>query len=144
MINGLNEQIRAVVEARASLFEAAGQKVASYNKWVELNQTLIDNEDDAKNTRQEAEDMLRDLTLKAYNETGNKAPALGVGIREVTKLEYDTKEAFDWAIEHTMAIKLDTSAFTKIVKVSPPDFVKVSLEPQATIATKLEVISNGG
>lgn len=83
------------------------------------------------------ENELRDRTLKAYAETGDKAPAEGVGIREVTKLEYDTKVAFDWAVEHTMAIKLDVSAFEKIAKVSPPNFVTVFQEPQATIATNL-------
>jgi len=37
-----------------------------------------------------------------------------------------------------MALKLDTKAFEKIAKADPPDFVKLTTEPQATIATNLE------
>jgi len=114
-------------------------RVASYNEWMEENQTLFDNESKSKTICQDAEATLRELTLIAYAETGNKAPAPGLGIREVTKLEYDTKVAFTWAVEHTMALRLDTSAFEKIVKASPLDFVTVSQVPQATIATQLEV-----
>ena len=87
-----------------------------------------------------AEIKLRELTLKAYAETGNKSPAAGVGIREITILNYDSKIAFDWAKAHKMALKLDTEAFKKIAKADPPDFVKITTEPQATIATDLSKV----
>ena len=41
----------------------------------------------------DAEELLREATIKAYHETGSKQPADGVGIRELTKLEYDPKDA---------------------------------------------------
>ena len=135
----LRDQIKVVIEARERARNANLLKVAEYNKWVEANQHLYDYETATKLECNEAEGRLRELTLQAYAETGNKAPMLGVGIREVTKLEYDTKEAFAWAVEHKMAIKLDTSAFEKIAKLSPPEFVTVFQEPQATIATQLQL-----
>ncbi|KKK65136.1 hypothetical protein LCGC14_2977190 [marine sediment metagenome] len=138
MIEQLKAQIKVVVAAREMTQRATAERIASYEKWVEVNQPLLDNESTAKIICQEVESALRELTLQAYAETGNKSPAHGVGIREVTKLEYDVKVALDWAVEHTMALKLDSSAFEKIAKVSPPDFVHVSQVPQATIASQLE------
>lgn len=142
MAEQLKEQIRVVAKARQSAQRAMEAKNASYTEWENNNRMLLEAVANTRQLTSDAESMLRELTLQVYTETGNKAPAPGVGIREVTKLEYDTKVAFDWAVEHTMALKLDTSAFEKIAKASPPNFVRVFLEPQATIATQLEV-NNG-
>lgn len=135
----LKAQIKIVAEARDRAREANCERVASYNKWVEANQPLLDNESRAKTVCLEAESALRELTLDTYVRTGNKAPAPGVGIREVTKLDYDMKVAFDWALHHEIALKLDIPAFEKIAKVSPPSFVTIYQEPQATIATQLDI-----
>ena len=134
----LQEQIKVVVEARQKASEVNHALRSAQAVWEVTNHSLFEEDTQARIQCGESEQLLRELTLQAYAETGNKAPAKGVGIREITKLEYDTKVAFDWAVEHTMALKLDTSAFAKIAKVSPPDFVNVILEPQATIATQLE------
>ena len=139
MSEQLKEQIQVVAKARKEAQEAMEAKNASYADWENNNRALLEAVANTRQWTNDAEDMLRKLTLQVYAETGNKAPAIGVGIREITKLEYNTKDAFDWAVEHTMALKLDTSAFEKIAKASPPDFVRTFLEPQATIATNLEV-----
>jgi len=83
------------------------------------------------------------MTLLAFYQTGDKAPVKGVGIREMTKLEYDAGVAFNWALEHKMAVKLDVSAFEKIAKASPLAFVKTYQEPIATIATNLSSVITG-
>jgi len=136
----LLEQIKAVAEARQIKAEIDQQVKDSRAKWEAENQGLLDQQRSLAEEVAGCESMLRDLTLKAYQETGNKAPAPGVGIREVTKLEYDAKKAFDWAIQHAMALKLDTATFEKIAKASPPEFVKIHTDPQATIATDLSNI----
>ena len=138
-MNELEEQIKVVAQARRKLEEATEARILAYNKWKDENQQLFDVGHLSLETCEEAEALLRELTLQAYRETGSKSPVLGVGIREVIKLEYDLKVAFDWAKSHKMALKLDTSAFEKIVKVTPVDFVKITTEPMATIATNLEV-----
>jgi len=135
----LEEQIKIVAEARQKATELKSQRDILLEAWNKANQELFDTLTQAGAEVAEVEAKLRELTLQAYAETGNKAPAVGVGIREVTKLSYDLKVAFDWAIEHTVALKLDTSTFEKIVKVDTPDFVKITTEPQATIATNLEL-----
>lgn len=139
MIEQLREQIKIVVEARQRASELKEARSVAYAEWEDQNSAILDNLTLANQQVIDAEIMLRELTLGAYAQTGNKTPAPGVGIREITKLEYDMKVAFDWAVEHTMALKLDTSAFEKIAKASPPNFVRVFLEPQATIATQLEI-----
>jgi len=140
MLEQLKDQILVVVEARDDANLATSIREVSYQKWVKANEGLLNTESLAKLDRDTAEAKLRELTLQAYAETGDKAPMVGVGIREVTKLDYDKTVAFKWATEHVMALKLDTTAFEKIVKASPLDFVFQYLEPQATIATQLEVV----
>ena len=136
----LGEQINVVVEARRKSQEMADKKRSMYDVFIDLNTDFFAEVATAASMVSEAEDKLRELTLKAYAETGNKAPAPGIGIRERTILTYDGKVAFDWAKAHKMALKLDTNAFEKIAKADPPDFVKITTEPQATIATELEKV----
>lgn len=135
----LEKWIKMVAEARRIYGEVCQIKKASYDEWEKRNTPLIEEVKTAEIRVKEFEDTLRNLTLQAYAETGDKAPAEGVGIRERTVLTYDGKVAFDWAKAHKMALKLDTKAFEKIVKADTPDFVKVSTEAIATIATELKV-----
>ena len=138
MIEQLREQIRVVVGARQRSQQMADKKKALYDEFQAEHCEFFGDVVTATTVTSEAEDKLSELTLPAYAETGDKAPALGVGIRERTVLTYENKIAFDWAKAHKIALKLDTAAFEKIAKADPPDFVKITTEPQATIATKLE------
>ena len=135
----LEEQIRVVAEARKKSLEVNEVKRLAMDKYLKLNCALYDSADIATQATLVAEATLRELALKAYAETGNKTPAVGVGIREVTKLAYDNGVALDWAKSHSMALSLDKRAFEKIAKADTPDFVSITTEPQATIATNLEV-----
>ena len=138
-IETLKSQIRVVAKAQQKTAELKSQRDILLKAWNDDNRELFDTLTQAGAEVAEVEAKLRELTLLAYAQTGNKAPTPGVGVREITKLEYDGVVAFDWAVEHKMAIKLDVSAFEKIAKASPLDFVTISLESQATIATQLEV-----
>lgn len=140
-LTALQDQIKQVARARQEAQRLADEKAAKYKAWEDQNQLLLDTVKDAADYRNKQEDFLRELTLEVYAETGEKKPCEGVGIREVTRLEYDPAAAFLWAIGHELALKLDTAAFEKIAKASPLEFVKVTTEAQATIATDLtEVI----
>ena len=136
-MNELEEQIKVVAAARAEAATVKDIVRGARLDWESQNEVLLNAEVDTDTIRQDAEEKLRELTLQAYAETGSKSPVPGVGIREVIKLEYDLKVAFDWAKSHKMALKLDTSAFEKIVKATPVDFVKITTEPQATISGDL-------
>lgn len=138
-IKELKEQINLVVVARRLAQEASANRAEAYQSWFDLYQHLFDNENNAKVACQEAEAQLREMALSTYAITGDKAVAPGIGIRELTKLNYDAGVAFNWAIEHKLALKLDVSAFEKMVKANPLsfDFVSITEEPTATIATEL-------
>lgn len=133
----LTEQINAVVEARGKAQEATNNRTGAYNVWLATNEQLFISEKAAKTACQDAEDNLREMAIAIYSETGNKIVASGVGIRVMTKLGYDAEEAMDWAVEHKLALKLDTSTFEKIAKTSNLSFVSITEEPSATIATEL-------
>ncbi len=138
-MNDLENQVRVVAEARQIRDEVVNAKKEAQEKWATDHQAMLDEVDRISMIASNEEATLRDLTLQAYAETGNKAPAEGVGIRERVVLTYDGKVAFDWAKSHKMALQLDKRAFEKIVKADTPDFVKVSTEAIATIATELKV-----
>jgi hypothetical protein len=137
MIEKLLEQIKAVSQARDIVAKAKSDYEQAFNEWQESNQQLIEFRQRAVEVQNEAEVKLRELTIQAYQETGDKKPAPGVGIREITKLNYDSDQAFKWALEHKIALTLDRKNFEQIAKSSPPDFVEVSMDIQATIATDL-------
>ena len=133
----LNEQIKVVIEARELAREANERKIEAYQKWVDDHSQLIANESDAKNYCQEAETKLRELTLEAYSQTGNKAPVPGVTVKIFQTLDYDPKEALKWALHHEIALSLDKKSFETFAKATPLEFVSITEEPRAQIATQL-------
>lgn len=87
----------------------------------------------------EEEENLREATLEAYQETGNKRPAPGVGIRIIKVCKYDPDEAKRWAIQKGACLKLDEAAYKaamiKCIFFDMPGTVKE--DAQATIAKEL-------
>jgi len=136
----LKALINEVVEARGKAKEANNQRTEAYQKWVETNQSLLDNEKVAKDTCQEAETKLRGMALLSYALTGDKVVAPGVGIRVMTKLSYDAKDAMEWATKHQLALRLDIAAFEKMAKMNNLPFVIITEEPQATLAAELHKV----
>ena len=136
----LQEQISVVQEYRAGLTILQAMEAKREEEFRQAHRVLFSELANAKQLCAEAEQALRDMTLQAFKETGNKAPAPGVGIRLITRLIYDASQAFGWAKQHGLALKLDTTTFEKIAKVNKPDFVAIAEEPQATIATDLNRI----
>ena len=135
----LEEQIKVVAEAREEFKKVAAAKAVSHETWEHDNLELLIETANKNQTVLDAEVKLRELTLKAYAETGDKYPAIGVGIRKVLVIDYDKKLALDWAKSHDMALMLDKKAFEKIVKADTPDFVKITTEAQATISANLTI-----
>ena len=133
----LREQVGVVARARLAVEEGKAAKKQSLAQWEADNEELLTSLNISEALCREAEDALRAMTLEAYQATGDKAPAQGVGVRLVTKLTYDMGQAFEWAIEHKVALKLDIPTFEKLAKASPLPFVAINQEAQATIATAL-------
>lgn len=136
----LEEQIKEVQVTREVLMRLVTIKAGLVMDFETRNRDVFNALSVAKEECTKAEQTLRDLTLQAYQETGNKAPAPGVDVRIITKLIYDAGEALEWAKQHVLALKLDTPVFEKIAKASKLDFVEMREEPQATIATDLSKV----
>lgn len=138
-ITELETQIKVVAEARNEAREKLEAKKLSLAEWEAQNKPLLEEVAIITEVVSEAEAKLRVLTLLAYAATGDKAPAKGVGIRERIVLTYDANIAFEFAKAHKIALNLDVPTFEKIAKADRPNFVKITTEPQATIAQDLKV-----
>jgi len=138
-VTSLEDQIQKVRELRADL-EAKTQE--HHELQVAFNQQhkdLIEALCRARNDCAEEEARLRELTLDAYQETGSKKPADGVGIRIVKQLHYEEAEALVWAIESGVesCLALQKTNFNKAAEGLKLDFVKIEDVLQVTIARKL-------
>ncbi len=135
------EQINAVVEARGKAKEMAEKKKALYDDFISKHTEFFTDVVVAATEASGAEDKLREMAIGEYRKTLDKAVAPGVGIRVMTKLDYDAEAALIWAMHHELALKLDTTKFEKIAKTENLPFVITTEEPTATIATELEKIN---
>ena len=130
---------------KVALYRSLGAKLAAEKKeqlarWEAENAELLEILAQYTSELAEAEPALRAEAIKIYQETGSKTPGPGVGIRLMQVLSYEEAEAFRWAVEHVMALRLDVKAFEKITKASPLPFVTITQEPQATISGDLEAV----
>jgi hypothetical protein len=88
------------------------------------------------------EQDIRSLAVTIFAADGDKRPHPAVGIREMTRVEYDERLARAYC-QHRLpdALRLDATVFEKVIRSldEPPKFVTVYKEPTATIARDLEV-----
>lgn len=86
------------------------------------------------------ESAARARTVQRYQETGDKHPVPGLGIRLVKTVEYDADRALAWAKQSGLALLLDRKAFEKIAIATPVPGATVVELPQATIAADLGAV----
>ena len=134
----LQGQIRQVAAQRHLVCQLTDEYDRERKAWQESHAELCESYDTAKADLMEQEQTLRDTVVPVYQQTGNKAPAPGVGVRIITELAYEPAQALDWAKSHEMALALDKRAFESIAKVQCLEFVRRVMVPQATIATNLD------
>jgi len=142
------EHVRALREDLESRTQDLHERQVAFNK---ENAVLIEEKCKLANACGEAEKTLREMTLAAYQATGSKKPATGVGIRITKRLQYDENSIKQWAINegHIMFLTLDRPGFEGWAKAMMkssklPESLHESgaaiLEtksPQATIAKEL-------
>ena len=135
----LEDQIQKVRELRAGLGAMTQEHHELICEFNQQHKNLIEALCKARNDCAEEEARLREFTLETYHETGNKKPALGVGIRIVKQLHYDEAEALAWAIESgaESCLSLQKTNFKKVAEGLKLDFVKIEEVHQATIAREL-------
>lgn len=129
MREGLEKQIQALEDKKA-LLEAQYQ-----NSNSEFLATLSE----ADQWAETIEGQLRASMVAYYNENpDSKQLGEGLSIRLSKKYEYDERQAVDYAIDHKMdgILKIDATAFKKLMSVQKADFVTVTEEPSAVISFK--------
>jgi hypothetical protein len=139
VIDPLLVQLRRVAEARAGAVLLADALKVKQAEFYAANTQLSDLVAASRATVLAEEAVLRELTVRRYEETGEKHPAPGLGIRLVKVIDYEAGAAFAWAKETGMALALDRKAFEKIATVTSVPCATVREEPQATIAERLEI-----
>jgi len=110
-----------------------------YDQFQQENRDLLSIIEKHKLRILELEGAIEEFALNVYKETGKKSLDYGVGIRIYKKLEYQPESAFEWALEHKMALQLNKKDFEKIAKTSPMDFVKIIEEPKATMPSEINI-----
>ena len=130
----LDEAIQAVVAARTQ-YQAVHQQVQHLREaWATHYAPLLQEEILQKQAVRQAEEALRRLAIAMYQTTGGKDIAPGVRVREMTRLTYDPQDALTWAIEHRIALMLDSKTFDQLARVTSLPFVTYWVEPQATLS----------
>lgn len=120
-------------------YDARREKLAEEIKrlsaeWEEQNAELVSVYTEQLETLVRSEHDLRELVVKAFEESGEKQVAPGLSVRVNKSLRYDAGEALDWARRHQFALALDKKAFEKIASVQPIDFVETVETVSAVIA----------
>jgi len=114
---------------------ALNDKIDRLNKeFEEENAELIAKYTEARETAINAENDLRGLVVRAFEESGEKQVAPGLSVRVNKSLKYDPNTALEWARRHQFALALDKKAFEKIASVQPIDFVETVETVSAVIA----------
>lgn len=86
----------------------------------------------------DAEEVVRQTALQAYEQTGEKRPHPAVLVKARTVLAYDPGDALEYAREHLpQALKLDRRTFERVAKAAGLEFVSVGQEMRPTIARDL-------
>ncbi|APU89172.1 hypothetical protein Rctr71_054 [Virus Rctr71] len=73
---------------------------------------------------EDAEKKLKEVSVRMYLETGQKQLPFGIGIRAPLKPGYDATEAFEWALEHKVALALDPRKFEEHAATERLEFVE--------------------
>jgi hypothetical protein len=95
-----------------------------------------------KQSLQELDNEIRSAAVLEWEESGNKKPFPGIGIRVTKKFGYDFDKALEWSKENMPALlTLDVKKFEKVLTVSEPAGLSLNIDyvPIATIAKDLSM-----
>jgi len=134
----LDDLISGLAQARAEAAEAHARLVALMASTA-ISEAQAD-EHFAKERVVDLEDAVRKAALEEYAKSGNKRPHPAVAMRINKRLRYDADAALEYCRKNfNAAVKtvLDAKVFEKVAPNLGLDFVQITEEPQATIASDL-------
>ena len=140
MTEEMQRQYDELAKCRRIKDALKAQKETLERKFEEDNKVLLDQYRLEVERVNGLEEGLRMTALAVHKALGIIHFEGGVEVKMFTNLDYKDAAAFNWAKEHRMALKLDKSAFEKIVKTSPDEFpwVSITKKPEAQLPKLME------
>ena len=138
----IKTKLTEVKRRREILENLREEKIKLETEFRVKNRGLFDNIIQLSDELNESETSVRDIAVEEYKKTGEKKLSYGIGIRVSNLFEYEEEKAFNWCMEHKMALKLDNKAFEKTLKsgaLKIPEFVSEKEKVTATIPSKIDV-----
>ena len=131
------KQLKSNQEDSINLNNKLSKKKEEFN---ELNKVLIYKIESLSEKEFEIKEVIRNQAESEYAETKQKKLLGGIGIRILSKLEYEESDAMDWAKEKMpVAIKtiLDKKQFETFAKTNDLDFVNKTEKVSVTFPKEI-------
>lgn len=127
--------VQARFDAKKGDYTAACN--ALFEQWKQDNAELLAEHDHIIEKAGSVESELKIAIKDAYvADPTRKTVAPGLSVRITKRPLYEVEKAFQWALNHKLALKLDNKAFEKIaVSASDVDFITYN-EEITTVITK--------
>jgi len=126
MINKeLLKEYKQQLEERDKLeTELSDKRESLQKKFIEENEKTIGRINILRNSLIDVKNSLTEMGVEEYTETKEKKLTGGLGVRVISMLEYENKEALKWAKEHSICLSLDKRSFDKLAKTQDLEFVQ--------------------
>ena len=136
------EMLADLMAARKTLALVSERKVAAYKIFQDNIVGLLSVVAEASDQVTRLEADIKSDVLAEYAQMGNKTPYPGVQVKEMTRLDYESSKALEWAKRTGVALLLNTKTFETLVKADPEEFpfVEIFKVPQVQIAQDLEKV----
>jgi hypothetical protein len=129
----LDTQRHAVLAARRFRDSLASHIRELHQNWTMQHADVLEALEDAKADLQVKEQILKDMSLAIYRETGARDLGPGLRIRTKTRVRFSEEEALAMARERGIFLKLDKKPFETYARDFPSEV------PFAQSETKAEV-----
>ena len=136
------ESLMALLVERRALAAQQENKARAYEVFMGNISFLLNNLEETSKRVAALEAAIRADTLAEYDQMGVKNPYPGVQVKEMTRLDYESSKALEWAKRTGVALLLNTKTFETLVKADPEEFpfVEIFKVPQVQIAQDLEKV----
>ena len=141
----IQERVYEVARLRRLLTDAKEALNEQQRTFDDQNAELLTTLKELSAGLEQCESALRRDALAYVQQTGDRCPAHGVGVRMLTTYDYDPHRAFDFARrckDAEQLLTLSNRAFGQLIRARaeegrPLEFVTVAVEPQIVLSKHL-------
>lgn len=134
--HALHSEVKAASEELDKLYDdEVGAAILAFN---EKHAERFEIRDRLRAALTELEAELRAVAVTAFKETGAKTFDNGVGVRESFILQYEENDAYQYALAHSMFLKLDSKALDTYLKTKITEDIKKTVAESGSAGLPLE------